>query len=194
MKGRKRQLIVDTDGRGLILVPQPADVQDREEALILLHLSRRSFPFIATAVADSVYAGRRAATATAVTRRCKETRQSGRLRGSSGAGWSRFDQRKPVEGPGSDARLSTSLPLRGLYYGPRPPTGCVSRFPARLQGITTRGSAGRSSTQRLPDGERVPEWSAPLPFGRRFECRAVAHRCAALLECSDLDGRSRSPR
>src|SRR5215217_7728596 len=29
VKGRKRQVMVDTDGRGLILEPQPADVQDR---------------------------------------------------------------------------------------------------------------------------------------------------------------------
>src|SRR5215208_2074313 len=30
VKGRKRQVIVDMDGHGLILEPQPADVQDRE--------------------------------------------------------------------------------------------------------------------------------------------------------------------
>ena len=33
VKGRKRQVMVDTDGRGLILEPQPADVQDRDGAL-----------------------------------------------------------------------------------------------------------------------------------------------------------------
>ena len=32
VKGRKRQVMVDTDGRGLILEPQPADVQDRDGA------------------------------------------------------------------------------------------------------------------------------------------------------------------
>ncbi len=44
VKGRKRQVMVDTDGRGLILEPQPADVQDRDGAPIILRLSRRSFP------------------------------------------------------------------------------------------------------------------------------------------------------
>lgn len=48
---------MDTDGRGLILEPQPADVQDRNGAPIVLRLSRRSFPFIATAFAESAYAG-----------------------------------------------------------------------------------------------------------------------------------------
>jgi transposase len=32
VKGRKRQVMVDSDGRGLILEPQPANVQDREGA------------------------------------------------------------------------------------------------------------------------------------------------------------------
>ena len=32
VKGRKRQVMVDTDGRGLILEPQPADIQDRDGA------------------------------------------------------------------------------------------------------------------------------------------------------------------
>jgi hypothetical protein len=52
VKGRKRQAMVDTDGRGLILEPQPADVQDRDGAPLVLRLSRRSFPFIAKAFAD----------------------------------------------------------------------------------------------------------------------------------------------
>ena len=57
VKGRKRQVMVDTDGRGLILEPQPADVQDRDGACVVLRLSRRSFPFIVKAFADSGYAG-----------------------------------------------------------------------------------------------------------------------------------------
>ena len=35
VKGRKRQVMVDTDGRGLILEPQPADVQDRDGACVV---------------------------------------------------------------------------------------------------------------------------------------------------------------
>ena len=67
VKGRKRQVMVDTDGRGLILEPQPADVQDREGAPIVLRLSRGSFPFIAKAFADMGFAGDGPANATAIT-------------------------------------------------------------------------------------------------------------------------------
>jgi transposase len=65
-KGRKRQVMVDTDGRGLILEPQPADVQDRDGAPFVLRLSRRSFPFIAKAFADMGFAGEGPATATSM--------------------------------------------------------------------------------------------------------------------------------
>jgi transposase len=57
VKGRKRQVLVDMDGRGLILEPLPADVQDRDGAPVVLRLSRRSFPFIAKAFADMGFAG-----------------------------------------------------------------------------------------------------------------------------------------
>ena len=53
------RVMVDTDGRGLILELQPADVQDREGAPFVLRLSRRSFPFIAKAFADTQVAARR---------------------------------------------------------------------------------------------------------------------------------------
>jgi Transposase DDE domain len=67
VKGRKRQVMVDTDGRGLILEPQPANIQDRDGAAVVLRLSRRSFPFIAKAFADMGYAGEGPATATCIT-------------------------------------------------------------------------------------------------------------------------------
>jgi transposase len=67
MRGRKRQVMVDTDGRGLILEPQPADVQDRDGAPVVLRLSRRSFPFITKAFADMGYAGERPDNATSIT-------------------------------------------------------------------------------------------------------------------------------
>jgi transposase len=66
VKGRKRQVMVDTDGRGLILEPQPANVQDRVGAPVILRLSRRSFPFIATAFADMGFAGDGPANATSI--------------------------------------------------------------------------------------------------------------------------------
>ena len=41
VKGRKRQVMVDTDGRALVLQAQPASVQDRDGAVPVLKLSRR---------------------------------------------------------------------------------------------------------------------------------------------------------
>src|SRR5215207_2325138 len=56
VKGRKRQAMVDTDGRALVLEPQPANVQDRDGAPLVLRLSRCSFPFITKAFADMGFA------------------------------------------------------------------------------------------------------------------------------------------
>ena len=82
VKGRKRQVMVDTDGRGLILEPQPADVQDRDGAPFVLRLSRRSFPFIAKAFADMGFAGDGPANSDLDHHRDRpEARRSGRLRG-----------------------------------------------------------------------------------------------------------------
>ncbi|GJE02533.1 IS5 family transposase [Methylobacterium isbiliense] len=66
VKGRKRQALVDTDGRALVLEPQPAGVQDRDGAGPALRLSRRLFPFIAKAFADAGYAGDALAAATII--------------------------------------------------------------------------------------------------------------------------------
>ena len=66
VKGRKRQVMVDTDGRGLVLEPQPANIQDRDGAPIVLRLSRRSFPFITTAFADMGFTGDGPAMATSI--------------------------------------------------------------------------------------------------------------------------------
>jgi transposase len=66
VKGRKRQVMVDTDGRGPVLEPQPADVQDRDGTPGVLRLSPRSFPFIVTAFADSGYAGEAPAQAASI--------------------------------------------------------------------------------------------------------------------------------
>jgi transposase len=66
IKGRKRQVMVDTDGRGLVLDPQAANVQDRDGAPAVLRLSRRAFPFITKAFADMGFAGKRPAMATSI--------------------------------------------------------------------------------------------------------------------------------
>jgi putative transposase len=59
-------VLVDTNGRGLILEPRPADVQDRDGAFVVLRLSRRAFPFIVKAFADSGYVGEAPAQATSI--------------------------------------------------------------------------------------------------------------------------------
>lgn len=66
VKGRKRHAMVDTDGRLLVIQVGPACVQDRDGAVPLLQASRRSFPFIERAFADSAYAGERVEQATRV--------------------------------------------------------------------------------------------------------------------------------
>ena len=92
VKGRKRHAMVDTDGRALILLAHPANVQDRDGAIPLLKASRNSFPFVELAFADSAY--------DALTRTASgpppssSSRSSGRLltrpvfRCCQGAGWS----------------------------------------------------------------------------------------------------------
>src|SRR6202023_1682826 len=46
INGRKREAMVDTDGRGLILQVHAASVQDRDGAIPLLQASRPLYPFI----------------------------------------------------------------------------------------------------------------------------------------------------
>jgi transposase len=58
--------MVDTDGRALIIQAHPADVQDRDGALPLLKASRKSFPFVELAFADSAYAAQRVKDATSI--------------------------------------------------------------------------------------------------------------------------------
>jgi transposase len=66
VNGRKRHALVDTDGRGLVLEPHPASIQDRDSGGPLLRVSRRIFPFIQRIFADSGYAGEKVATATSI--------------------------------------------------------------------------------------------------------------------------------
>ena len=61
INGRKRHALVDTDGRGLVLEPHPASIQDRDGGEPLLRASRRIFPFIQRVFADSGYAGEKVA-------------------------------------------------------------------------------------------------------------------------------------
>ena len=66
VNGRKRHALVDTDGRALMLQTHPASVQDRDGAIPLLKASRRAYPFVERAFADSGYAARRVAEATCI--------------------------------------------------------------------------------------------------------------------------------
>ena len=58
--------MVDTDGRGLVIQAHPADIQDRDGAIPLLKASRKSFPFIELAFADSAYGAQRVTDATLI--------------------------------------------------------------------------------------------------------------------------------
>jgi putative transposase len=66
VNGRKRHALVDIDGRGLVLEPHPASIQDRDGGGPLLRVSRRIFPFIQRVFADSGYAGEKVTTATLI--------------------------------------------------------------------------------------------------------------------------------
>ena len=66
INGRKRHALVDTDGRGLMIEPHPASIQDRDGGGPLLQASRCLFPFIERVFADGGYAGERVATATRI--------------------------------------------------------------------------------------------------------------------------------
>ena len=58
IKGRKRHILTDTDGRLLAVEVHAADVQDRDGAKGVLKRSRRRFPFVEKVYADGGYAGR----------------------------------------------------------------------------------------------------------------------------------------
>lgn len=66
MKGRKRQAMVDTDGRAFKLQVHAASIQDRDGAGPLLRASRPRWPFVQTAFADSGYQGPRVAAASTI--------------------------------------------------------------------------------------------------------------------------------
>jgi transposase len=62
--GRKRHAVVATDGRGLVLEPHPAVIQDRDDGGSRRRVSRRIFQFIQRVFADS---GDKVAKATLIT-------------------------------------------------------------------------------------------------------------------------------
>jgi hypothetical protein len=66
INGRNRHALVDTEGRGLVIEPHPASIQDRDGGGPLLQASRRVFPFIQRVFADSGYTGEKVAKATLI--------------------------------------------------------------------------------------------------------------------------------
>ena len=57
MKGRKRHLLVDTEGLVVRVVVLPADIQDRDGAQDVCHVAAPICPRLAQIWADSAYAG-----------------------------------------------------------------------------------------------------------------------------------------
>lgn len=57
INGRKRHLVVDTNGLPLLVTVTPADVQDRDAARDVLLLLRRRHPLVRVIWADGAYAG-----------------------------------------------------------------------------------------------------------------------------------------
>jgi putative transposase len=66
VNGRKRQAMVDTDGRAVMLQVDPASIQDRDGAIHLPRAPRPLLPFIERVFADSAYAAERVANATRI--------------------------------------------------------------------------------------------------------------------------------
>ena len=120
INGRKRHALVDTDGRGLVLEPHPASIQDRDGGGPLLRASRRFFPFIERVFAEADMPASRSPPPPDRVEIVRKNARSGRLRrscrgagSSSGSspgsaaieGWQRTSR------PPSTPRAPSSTPL-----------------------------------------------------------------------------------
>ena len=127
VKGRKRHALADTDGRALLLHAYSADIQDRDAAGPLLSVSRRFWPFVQTAFADSAYDAKRVSAATDIMLEIvrKHPDQVGFV--VQPRRWVvddlRLDQSQPAPGQGCRGHhpVSRRLPLRRLRHAPHPP-------------------------------------------------------------------------
>jgi hypothetical protein len=183
VKGRKRHVVIDTDGRGLVLEPQPADVQDREGAPIVLRLSR-TFPFVTKAFADSGYAGDRPATATSIdveiVRKLpgqvglRSTRAAGSssasLPGPAGTAASGRTRRRhsPPPGPSSTQRppSSSSDVLREVHLTTRGPV----RAHLRRRQLVHDANGGFTEAQNRAS---LLEWLGPSRFSSRLNIARI---------------------
>ena len=159
INGRKREAMVDTDGRGLILQVHAASVQDRDGAIPLLQASRALYPFIERVFADSAYAADRVATATRIIVEIvrKQAGQIGFGRASSALGWSN------ASWPGLGATAASRTSKERLRVGNSLP---LCRF--RLAAHTTTCSPGlRSESDPLElSGIGQPEHACATSAGR----------------------------
>src|SRR5208282_619433 len=57
IKGKKRHILVDTQGLLLHAIVHPANIQDRDGGILLLSTLFGMFPFLQRLFADSAYAG-----------------------------------------------------------------------------------------------------------------------------------------
>ena len=125
VKGRKRQVMVDTDGRALVLEPQPANVQDRDGAVPVLQLFAPGLPVRHQGLCRCRLCRRQTRDRHHHHGRDRpQTTRSGRLCRSSaplgGRTLLRLDQPQPqaLEGPRGNPRLRQSLPLRRVRHDP----------------------------------------------------------------------------
>src|SRR6478735_8767492 len=125
VKGRKRHALVDTDGRALLLHAHPADIQDRDAAGPLLSVSRRFWPFVQTAFADSAYdANASPPPPTSCLRSCASTPIRSASSSSRGAGWSSGSSPGSIA-TGAWPRMSRP-PSRQPSPSSTPPPSCSS--------------------------------------------------------------------
>ena len=126
INGRKRHAIVDTEGRGLVLEPHPANIQDRDGRAPLLRASCRSFPFIRRFFADGRYACEKVAKATLIAVEIVRKNRDHLGFAVNPRRWVRrgilrMDRAQSTAGKGlrGHHRLRAHLPLRGICHAAR---------------------------------------------------------------------------
>lgn len=117
--------MVDMNGRALVLDPQPADIQDRDGAIPVLRVSRKSFPFVEKTFADMGYSGNRPQSATLIdveiVRKPKDQIGFAFHPKRWVRALLRLDQQKPtaLERPGGHNQVRRGLPLRSIHNDAR---------------------------------------------------------------------------
>ena len=126
INGRKRHAIVDTEGRGLVLEPHPANIQDRDGRAPLLRASCRSFPFIRRFFADGRYACEKVAKATLIAVEIVRKNRDQLGFAANPRRWVRrgilrMDRAQSTAGKAlrGHHRLRAHLPLRGICHAAR---------------------------------------------------------------------------